>query len=43
MSRFACAMLLALLLCPLLGCGDGGGTPGKNADQDKPKSGDVRK
>jgi hypothetical protein len=43
MSRVVLVLCLGLFLLPLLGCGDGGGKPSINADQDKPKTGDVRK
>ena len=43
MFRRVLTLAVCVLVLPLLGCGDGGGTPGKHADQDKPKTGDVRK
>ena len=36
-------LLVVVTVLPLCGCGDGGGVAGKNADQDRPKTGDVRK
>ena len=43
MFRRILMLLVAVLVLPLFGCGDGGGVPSKNADQDRPKTGDVRR
>lgn len=43
MFRRILILFVAVLVLPIFGCGDGGGVAGKNADQDRPKTGDVRK
>ncbi len=43
MTRFILILAVGVLVLPLLGCGDGGGTPGRHKDEDRPKTSDLRK